>query len=93
MPERHAYTIRNKRLENGQWVDLTGVEVPLENGTGISQYHELLVVDEDRLYNPATGDVLNRTRKSKEAGNNKNYFSKETGVLVNVYHVGEVDGS
>jgi len=92
VPEKHAYTIGNRRLANGQWGELTGVEVPLGNGSiGVSEYSELLYVDQDRLYNPATGDVLSRTKKDKAAGEAKHYFSKETGTYVTVWKVQGVD--
>jgi hypothetical protein len=92
MPEKHAYTINNRRLQNGQWVSMDGVEIPLENGVGISQYQELIYIDEDRMFNPATGDVLLRTKKDKEQGISKHYYSKDTGVFVNVWLVQGVDG-
>lgn len=86
MPLEKAHCYGNVQLKNGKWVAPDPVEVPLGNGeVGVTTFSELVVIDDDRLYNPATGHVFNRTKKEVAADSYKKYFNKETGILVNAY--------
>jgi len=92
MTLKEAFCFGNTQLVNGEWVPLKGLIVGeagktdrVNGGVMVTQYSKLIEIDEDRLYNEANGDVLHRTRKDKERGKFQHYFSKDTGVLANVY--------
>jgi hypothetical protein len=87
--ERHAFTINNRQVVAGKWGELKGVEIPLDNGIGISMYEELVYIDGERLYNPATNDVLYRTKADIAADKHQHFFSRETGIWVNAWLIQE----
>lgn len=93
---KEAHTVNNKRLNNGKWEPFEGMCVGqmgeserINGGLMYTAYSTLFDLEDGRLVNPANGDVLNQTRKDKESGANRSYFSKVTGVLVNVWHRNE----
>lgn len=87
-----AHTINNRRVEGGVWGELAPIEIDCGDGViGVTTYAQLVQIDENRLFNPANGDILYRTRKDKEQGIAKHYFSKDTGILVNAWMISEIN--
>lgn len=87
---KEAFTVGNTRLVDGKWQDFNGMVVGEEaGGLLVTAYQKLFEIDEDRMLNPANGDVLYRTKKDKQKGQYRHYFSPQTGICVSVYYRGE----
>lgn len=90
MPLIEVLTVGNTRLnrDTKKWEPFQGLEVDMElphGGKAITAYQRLLQVNDDTLVNEANGDILYRTKKDKQAGEFRHYFSQATGILVNAW--------
>lgn len=92
-PLEVAYCFGNVQVDDkGHWHPAQPVTVPLGNGAvGVTDFSQLVVIDDDRLFNPATGHVFNRTKSEIAKDSYRKYFNRETGILVNAWMRGELD--
>ena len=85
MPFYEVHCYPNQQLKDGKFVPIEPMRVASEDdlSAAYTNYGRLIQVNEDTLINPATQDILHRTKKDKEKGEFRHYFSSSTGILVN----------